>query len=322
MLIVDSIVRLEIIKEIGQEGRNSKVYIANDPQLNAEVVVKKIDKSKEFTDTDEYFSEAQKLYASSHPNIMGVRYASQDENFVYIVMEHYKKGSLNNLLTKRFLTVREIIKYSLEFLSGIHYVHSKNLVHFDIKPTNILINDAGKAVLTDFGLAKYLNENGFAEPKKEYGYHVPPEKFVHGKYSFYSDIYQSGLTMYRMCNGNNFFKEQISGLRISTRDELFSAIENDKFPNKKAFLPHIPDKLRKIIQKALYLDETLRYESVLDMINDISTLEDNLDWEYNEVTNEHSYWVRDEDTHFSKIDLQKKDSAEWVTVGCRVRKRR
>lgn len=65
------------------------------------------------------------LYATEHPNIMGVKYATQDEHYIYISMDFYKNGSLNSLLQKRFLTVREIIKYSLEFLSGLHFMHTK-----------------------------------------------------------------------------------------------------------------------------------------------------------------------------------------------------
>ncbi|MGD6831417.1 serine/threonine-protein kinase [Sutcliffiella halmapala] len=319
MLVIDSIIRLGLLKEIGQEGRNSKVYIAHDPQLEAEVVVKIINKSKEFTNEEEYFAEAQTLYASSHPNIMGVRYASQDKDNVFIVMDFFKNGSLNSLLEIRSLTVREIIKYSLEFLSGLHYMHSKFLVHFDIKPTNILINDAGKAVLTDFGLAKYLNEQGFATPKKSYPLHIPPETYVHGKNSFYSDIYQAGLTMYRMCNGNDQFKNQLKDLGITNSDELSKAISNGRFPKKESFLPHIPIKLRKIIQKSLSQDETQRYESVLDMINDISLLEENLDWVYNRSANEHSYFSRHEVTHISKIILNQVSASEWATEGYRIR---
>jgi eukaryotic-like serine/threonine-protein kinase len=316
MLLVNSLVQLEFLNEIGgQEGRNSKVYLAYDKQLDSQVVVKSIDKT-EFSKVEEYFAESQMLHAVSHPNIMGVKYASQDTDNVYIVLDYYKYGSLNNVINQRFLTTKEIIKYSLEFLSGIHYMHSKKLVHFDIKPTNILINDAGKAVVTDFGLAKYLNENGFAWPNKQYPFHILPESFRLGKFSVFSDIYQAGLTMYRLCNGNAHFKEQLTELNITTSTELHEAIKNDLFPKKDNFLPHIPIKLRVIIQKALAIDVEDRYESVLDMMNDISLLEENLHWVYNEDTNEHSYWIRNEGTHESRLDLIKVNN-EWITEGYR-----
>jgi eukaryotic-like serine/threonine-protein kinase len=316
MLVVDTLLTLQIEENIGQEGRNSEVHIATDPQLNAKVVVKKVQKS-EFTNTAEYFSEAQKLYDVSHPNIMSVRYASQDNDNVYIVMDYYKKGSLNKVIQSRFLSVREIIKYSLEFLSGIHYMHSKNMIHFDLKPTNILINDAGKAVVTDFGLSKYLNENGFAQPSKLYPLHVPPETFNFGQFSFFTDIYQAGLTIYRMCNGNSILQEQLDSLGIKDSKEFAEVIIRDIFPKKELYLPHIPEKLQKIIKKALAIDPTKRFETVLDMMNELCLIDDNLDWFYNEITNEHSVWTKENETHVLQL-IVKKIESKWVTEGYKV----
>ncbi|MBL3728932.1 serine/threonine protein kinase [Lysinibacillus sp. HST-98] len=315
MLTVDTMLKLEYRENIGQEGRNSEVNIAYDPQLNAELVVKKISKS-EFTKVEDYFLEAQMLYATEHPNIMGVRYATQDDNYIYIAMEYYKNGSLNSLIDKRYLTVNEIVKYSLEFLSGIHYMHTKELIHFDIKPTNILISNSNKAVVTDFGLAKYLNEHGFAQPDKLYPLHMPPETFKTGKFSFYTDVYQIGLTLYRMCNGNKIFYEQFE----ESRELLDQQIIEGKFPKKNHYLPHIPDKLQKIITKALTNDETLRYESILDLINAISTIEDDLNWSYNECGNTHSVYQYEDDNFVYSLEI-KLDGSHWITEGYKVKKK-
>lgn len=308
-------------EEIGHEGRNSKVNKAYDPQLNATFVVKKIPKT-DFSNVNEFFTEAQMLYAVQHPNIMGVRYASQDEHTIYLTMEYLKNGSLNKLLNERSLTVREIIKYSLEFLSGIHYMHTKNLVHFDIKPTNILINDADKAVVTDFGLSKYLNERGFAVPEKLYDLNIPMEAFDETVgFSFYTDIYQAGLTIYRMCNGNKFLREQYNKLEIQNEKDLVEILKTEKFPNKEAFLPHIPVKLRKIIKKSLAINPEKRYETILEMINEISLIDENLDWSYNKITNEHSEFVKlSEDlTNTFKIVLRKSEEDTWSTEGFKIK---
>lgn len=319
MLNVDTILRLTFKEEIGHEGRNSKVHKAYDPQLDTELVVKKINKT-EFTREEEYFNEAQMLYASEHPNIMGVKYATQDEKHVYITMDYFKNGSLNSVIEKRFLSVYEIIKYSLEFLSGIYFMHTKKLVHLDIKPTNILISDANKAVVTDFGLSKYLNENGFADPGKTYLLHIPPETFEFGKYSYFTDIYQAGLTIYRMCNGNEFFKDQLEKLNITTNTELIEAVRKGKFPKRDAFLPHIPDKFQQIVKKAIQPDVTLRYETVLDMINAISSIEVKSNWLYNEVGNGRSYWVKENDKHKFILSLKLIEEGKWITEGKRLNK--
>lgn len=319
MLMIDTWLSLKLKKEIGQEGRNSKVYIAHDPQLNASLVAKKIEKL-EFSNPDKFFSEAQMLYAAEHPNIMNIRYASQDKDYVYITMDFYKNGSLSKLMEKKYLTVREIVKYGLEFLSGIHYMHTKNLVHFDIKPNNILISDSGKAVVTDFGLAKYLNEDGFAIPEKIYPLHMPPERFEFGIFSKFSDVYQAGLTLYRMCNGDNFFKSQLQELGIESREDLAEAIHKGKFPKKHSYLPHIPTKLQRLIKKSLEIDVTKRYNDILDLINALCVIDEKLDWRYNEYTNAHSEWVLENDTHIYRIILKQNDNGLWDTEGIRTKK--
>ncbi|MFC0271451.1 serine/threonine-protein kinase [Metabacillus herbersteinensis] len=321
MIVTNTLLQLQIQEEIGHEGRNSKVNKAYDPQLATMFVVKKIPKS-DFSSVNEFFIEAQMLYAVQHPNIMGIKYATQDEHSIYLAMDYLKKGSLNALLEERSLTVREIIKYSLEFLSGIHFMHTKNLVHFDIKPTNILINDADKAVVTDFGLSKYLNEQGFAYPEKLYDLNIPMEAFDKAVgFSLYTDIYQAGLTIYRMCNGNNFLREQYNKFEISTGEDLLEILKKEKFPKKEAYLPHIPVKLRNIIKKSLAIDPIKRYETILDMINEISLIDEYLDWSYNEITNEHSEFVKqnEDSTNTLKIVLTKSDENVWLTEGFKIK---
>ncbi|MDW0355630.1 serine/threonine-protein kinase [Bacillus velezensis] len=315
----DTLLQFEPKKEIGSEGRNSKVYIAYDPQLDCDLVVKKIKKT-EFSEAKNFFTEAQMLYSTQHPNIMPIKYATQDNDHIYIAMDYLQKGSINSLIESRYLTPREIIKISLEFLSGIHYMHAKRLIHFDIKPTNILISNANKAIITDFGTSKYLNSNGLAEYEKIYGLHIPPEDFNFGRFSFYSDIYQAGLTIYRMCNGNRFFKDQLNILKIGTHKELAEAIANDKFPDKKKYLPHIPDKLRKIISKALNIQVNDRYQSVLEMMNDLALLENKLDWVYTEKTNTHSVLSLDTGNHISEISLSASENNTWESEGYKIRK--
>ena len=199
----------KILKDIGQEGKNSTVHIAHDHQLDTEIVVKKINKSN-FKDDSLFFDEAKMLYSSNHPNIAPIQYSCQDENYIYITMPLFQKGSLNSIIDQRPLTVAEIVKYSIDFLSGLHHIHSKRLLHCDIKPTNILVSDSNDAILTDFGLARYLNEEGLTLIDKFYNFHRAPETIQSNIISHHSDIFQAGLTVYRLCNGNSFFKGQLN----------------------------------------------------------------------------------------------------------------
>jgi serine/threonine protein kinase len=283
-------------KDIGAEGRNSEVFIAEDIQLATDVVVKAIDK-KEFTDSNDYFTEAKILYASKHPNIVEINYACEDDTNVYLSMPYYKNGSINSLLNQRFLTVKEIITYGLEFLSGLHYIHTKGLLHFDIKPTNILISDSNTALLTDFGLAKYVNSYGFATPDKLYPPHAAPEAYTTGTFDVYFDIFHCGLTLYRMCNGNKDFYNQ-----LGTATE--ADVQSGTFPNRTQFLPHIPKALQNVIKRALEVNPTDRYDTVLEMLNELSKIDKNLKWLYTEDDAQGTYvWQIDEEKTVKSISV-------------------
>jgi eukaryotic-like serine/threonine-protein kinase len=141
---------------------------------------------------------------------------------------------LNRLIDQTPLNISQIIKYSIDFLSGLHHIHSKRLIHCDIKPTNILISNSNDAILTDFGLARYLNDDGLTIIDKFYHLHRAPETIQTNFISHHSDIFQAGLTIYRLCNGNAFFKNQLS--KFYNKDNSFdepafiSAIFHGKIP--------------------------------------------------------------------------------------------
>lgn len=282
----------ELLERIGgDEGANSYVYLARDKQLNSDFIVKIVPKTS-FTNEDEYFHESRVIYENKHPSVVEIQYAAYDDDNVFFFMPYYERGSINSIINERFLTNREIIKYSLDFLSGVHYIHTNGLVHTDIKPTNILINNNGKAVITDFGLAKYVDDYGVAPVNKMYNTHYTPEAIRHEIATIRTDIYQSGLTIYRMCNGNESFKQQAEELFSSSNENIIKNILSGKFPDRKRFLPHIPNKMRTIIKKALSVNEDKGYNSIIEMINDISNLEENLDWTYELIDNKEVWKVK------------------------------
>ena len=198
---ISSKLNLKIIQKINSEGVNSALYIVEDEQLNCEMILKQIDKKK-LKEYDRYFEESKKVSSLNHPNIIKINYATYDDDYVYITMPYYKNGSLNQMLDYKNLTVREIIKYSLDFLSAIYYMHDNNIIHCDIKPNNILINDKNQAILSDFGSAIRLDINGLGKLKNVYYKHIAPEQCFTSTVDKSIDIYQIGTTLYRMCNGN------------------------------------------------------------------------------------------------------------------------
>jgi eukaryotic-like serine/threonine-protein kinase len=277
-------------KEIGQEGRNSKVYLATDDHLQQEIVIKEVLKSS--IDADEYFREARSLYISTHPNVVQINFAAQDAENIYISMPFYANGSVSSKMEKGFLTAREIIRYSIHFLNGLHHIHTKGLMHFDIKPNNLMLSNRDEALLADFGLAEKIDLNDRAAPLLQYSTHIAPEYFTDNAFGFTYDIYQAGLTIYRMASGPDSFQLECDALFARANVEM--DIRNGEFPNKQ-YEPHIPRPLQKIINKCLELDPANRYQSVLELLNDLSSIEKCcLDWRPVQVANGRS-WIKSED---------------------------
>ena len=296
----------EVIEKINSEGVNSALYIVEDKQLGSRFILKQIDKKK-FKEFERYFDESKKVYNLKHPNIISINTASHDDEYIYITMPYLKRGSLHNLLNTRYLTLKEIIKYSLDFLSAIEYVHSRGVIHCDIKPNNILIDDNNNAILTDFGSALYLN-NGKARLKNVYYKHIAPEQCTNSLISKKVDIYQIGTTLYRMCNGNYEYDKQAK--RYKDLNSLKVACARGRFPVRKKYLPHIPKEMIKVIERCININPDERYDDVLDIMNDLASIDVNLDWNF-EIEDVNTFiWMNNIDNSRVEIILYK-DYGNW-----------
>lgn len=280
-------INLKILEKINSEGVNSALYMVEDIQLGSKFILKQIDK-KNLKEYEKYFEESKKICRLTHPNIISIKHASYDSDYIYIVMPYYKNGSLYNLLQNKNLTIREIIKYSLDFLQAIYYIHRNHMVHCDIKPNNILISDENRAILTDFGSALYLDKNGSAKLKNVYYKHIAPEQCINSTINKKIDIYQIGTTLYRMCNGNEEYNKQAK--RYKDLNSLKIACANGKFPVRKKYLPHIPKSMILIIERCLKVNKNERYDNVFEIMNDLSKIEDNLDWRYEKKSKDEYLW--------------------------------
>lgn len=291
----------ETRQEIGQEGKNSTVFLAHDKQLDAELVIKKIEKSK-LQSSKEFFSEAQRLYDSSHANVVQIKYACEDDDHIYLAMPFYARGSLKTLIDNRFLTVREIITFSIQFLSGLSHIHSKKLIHFDVKPDNILISDSGEALLSDFGLSKNMNDFGMSQQDTAYTRQVPPERYFQREQSSLYDIYMAGVTLYRLCNGNQLFYEQFNKLKMDL-NQFKEAIRLGQFPDRTKYKPHIPKELQRVINKAIHPIAGSRYQTALEFVNALSKVNTLLDWQYNHVEEK---WTLEEMEKTTEVSINKR----------------
>jgi len=314
-------VSFDLRTEIGHAGTNSKVYVAHDEQLDAEIVIKKIAKAA-LDSVDAFFEESRVLYLTSHPNVVPVHYGCQDPDSIYIAMPYYRRGSLNALLASRYLTVREIVVLGCQIASGLHNIHSKGLVHFDIKPDNVLLSDRGEAHISDFGLAKRVSHAGTAGQDRFYLKMRPPEAYVTSEYTPAFDVYQFGLTLYRMCNGNAAFQRQFDTYGVAPRpfdrDAFKFDVRNGRFPDRSEFEEHIPERLRRVIRKCLEPDPAQRYQAVIDAANELAPVEDRLDWQFSLQGNSRVWVRKDENREFKLVVDQHGNSiAEKVTGGGR-----
>lgn len=310
---ITSTINATIIRPIGNnQGRNSEVFLAHDPQLNGTIAIKEIPVTS-FSNVSEYFLEAQTYYANKHPRVVPVLYASQDASKVRLSMPYFIKGSMQDYINTSPLTIRKTIDWSQNFLSGLHHVHCNGYIHYDLKPTNVLIADDGSAMLTDFGQTREMNHLGVATNPPLYLFHYPPELFRNTHSTLLADIYQSGLTLYRMCNGEPFFQNQKN--KYTNSYSLRDAIISGAFPNRNSFLPHIPDKMRRIIRKSLLLDPAKRYQSALELTNDLGKVSKLLDWEYIDNTTEIRWNKRTIEHLYAIVLLYDKSNNNWRVEG-------
>jgi len=299
-------VELGYLQEIGDEGQNSKVWKAKDIGADRIVAVKKVPKS-DFRDVLTYYQEARMLNRARHPNVAELTFAGEDGDDIVVVMPFYERGSLSGLMHTRFLTVREIAKYGLGILSGLHHIHSHGIIHCDIKPTNVMLGPDGRPMMTDFGHSHLMNNQGVAEFKHLYQHNWAPEQLAANVVTVSSDIYQTGLTLYRMCNGDSFFKE--SRIRAISTGTFKSMMNEGKWPDRSRFLAHIPNRLKRTIRRALAPNPDDRYASALEMANDLALIDECLDWKYSSSGTTHS-WAHDTVSVIARPD----GSGKWSVV--------
>ncbi|MEY1273373.1 serine/threonine-protein kinase [Proteus mirabilis] len=287
--MIDARISFKEIRELDEQGKNSRVFLAYDKNLDCNLIIKEIKKDK--FDCDEYFNEARKLYQSSHPNIVQIQYAAQNDNFIYLGLPFYENGSMKGLMNKNNLTTHEIIRYSIQFLSGLYHIHTKGLIHFDIKPDNILLSERDEALLSDFGLAEDIDNDGYATPSKIYTKYKAPEAFGTNDLDFTFDIYQAGVTMYVMAVGLKQFNDEV--IAICETGNPVQEIIDGNFPFKN-YPHHTPLSVRKIINKCIDKDKTKRYQSVQLILNDLSKIgpSDALHWRMHSEPNR-TIWIND-----------------------------
>jgi eukaryotic-like serine/threonine-protein kinase len=263
------------LKRIGVgQGMNSKVYLADEPQLGGRVAVKEIDKSL-FRNPADYFNEARTMFAATHENVIAVQYACETPTTISLVMPYYQKGSLFDRIQNCPLQLSEALRVAQGVLAGLAHIHLAHYVHFDIKPSNVLFSDADKPMVADFGQSRAIDPTtGIVTVPPLYFNAQPPETISTGVATTVADIYHVGLLLYRALNGDKFFTSQIPG------DDavLMKKISKGKFPDRSLFMPHVPARIRTLVRKALRVKPAERFQAAMEMADAFSRVSLALDW--------------------------------------------
>ncbi len=258
--------RYEIIEVIGIGGM-SVVYKAMDNRLNRYVALKML---KEEYSTDEalkkqFHDESQSVAILSHPNIVSVFDVSHYEDSEYIVMELIEGITLKEYLQRRgILSWKEVTFFSIQIAKALEHAHSRNIIHRDIKPQNIMLLRDGTLKVADFGIARNMSNQGTKGIGEAIGsvHYVSPEQAKGSHIDSRSDLYSFGIVMYEMLTGRLPF-EGDTPVSIAIQH-----INSMALP-PSTFVSNIPKTLENITMKAMNPSLSKRYSSASEILHDL-----------------------------------------------------
>jgi serine/threonine-protein kinase PpkA len=194
-----------VLGKIGQGGMSS-VFLAEEQDGAHRKVVLKVLKGRRSDDDSlwkRFFQECAILSAIEHEHVVRIYDQGFGEELAYLAMEYLRGGSLREQLD-RGLTPRQALSLLSQAASGLGEIHGRGIVHRDIKPANLMLRDAGVLVLTDFGVAKRLDNSANQTLHGEIlgtPYYISPEQADGGEVTPASDFYSLGIIFYEMLTG-------------------------------------------------------------------------------------------------------------------------
>lgn len=281
--------RYEIRSQLGAGGMG-EVYLAQDTKLDRKVALKVLpaDVAADHDRMKRFVQEAKAASALNHPNIVTIHEIDQADSVHFIATEFIDGETLRQRISGGMKLV-EILEIAIQTSSALAAAHSAGIIHRDVKPENIMIRRDGIVKVLDFGLAK-LAEHSVGtsidteaptralintEPGVVMGtaIYMSPEQARGIAVDARTDIFSLGVVLYEMVAGRLPFEG-------STSSEVVASILSEKEPQPLArYSRDVPAELERIVSKALRKEREQRYQTTKDLLLDLQSLKQQLDFE-------------------------------------------
>jgi eukaryotic-like serine/threonine-protein kinase len=258
--------RYRLDAQIGTGGM-STVYRAFDTVLERQVAIKLMHReiASDSDQLERFRREARAVAQLNHPHIVTVIDAGEDDNTPYIVFEYVEGETLKDRI-RRYgrLPIQEAIAYAIEVARALGVAHERGIVHRDVKPQNVLVDEEGSAKVTDFGIARMLDQEGLTADGRVLGTtdYVSPEQALGHPVTGQSDLYSLGIVLFEMLTGDVPFKgdNQVAVAMKHVREQL---------PDVQLRRPEVSSALAAVLDRATAKETERRYATDAELIADL-----------------------------------------------------
>ena len=248
------------IERLLAEGAHGQVFLAEDSHLGRRVAIKTLPVARGATATAErLIDEARTISKLTHRNIATLYDAGEHEGLPYLVLEYVAGVTLEDKLRKESsLAIGQAVDIALQMLAGVSYAHERGILHRDIKPGNLMIDQSGTPRLMDFGVAAQLDTNSeqgtvFGTPR-----YLAPECLERREFSKATDVYAVAATLYEAVTGEPVVAESDPGRALER-------LRSGRIVPPSRHNPEVDERLDSIIRRGLAPVASDRFSSADDM---------------------------------------------------------